>query len=249
MQVLLLYSYMNVRYIVYYCLDAIKAISKDSSVTEEHILYLLDKYRSALLKKYSESKTKLSEENYQVICLNLEPNIQRCDEYVTLKSKEKIPTVLGTVPTTILSENGMESENIVVVPIKRLKAVGYNKWGKHFLYCAIGPDNYLYVRTSNHQGLYLKKLRMKAVFEDYESASQLNCEGTNQACDVMDRDFPIETALVPELIAYIIKEGLGIIYRPKDDVNNASDDLADLMLFIKRNMKKPLQKQIEGIDE
>lgn len=238
---------MNVKYVVYYCLDAIKAISKESSVNESHVLYLLDKYRAMLLKKYALGRNPLSDSNYQTICLDLVPAQSNCDNFITLSSTHTIPTTLNVLQPTLLFENGMESERFIFVPLKRFKAVTYNKWNSKFLYCTIGTDNKLYIKSTNHQSSYLKKIRMKTVFEDYAGASELECGNT--FCDIMDSEFPLEPALVPELIAYVIKDGLGIIYRPKDDINNASDDLADLMLFIKQNMKKPLQKQLEGIDE
>ena len=40
---------MKINEIIYYCLDAIKAVSDDSHVNEEHVLFLLSKYRSTLL--------------------------------------------------------------------------------------------------------------------------------------------------------------------------------------------------------
>lgn len=35
---------------VYYCLDMVKAFSDDTSVTEEHVMFMLDKYRALTLK-------------------------------------------------------------------------------------------------------------------------------------------------------------------------------------------------------
>ena len=62
----------------------------------------------------------------------------------------------------------------------------------------------------------------------------------------MDKNFPIEDALISPLIELVVKELSGAIYKPKDDENNASDDLANLATFLRRNIKSDLQKKIES---
>ena len=46
----------------------------------------------------------------------------------------------------------------------------------------------------------------------------------------------------------VVKELLGASYRPKDSINNSNDDLSDIVAWVRRNMKTPVQKQIEGND-
>ena len=126
----------------------------------------------------------------------------------------------------------------------------YNKWTKNLIYAAKGPDGYLYLKSSNPQYLYLEKLRMKATFEDFESAAQYACDesGEELNCDILDMKFPIENALVPILVEMVVKELLGATYRPKDSLNNSNDDLSDIIAWARRNMKTAVQKQIEGND-
>ena len=55
---ILFYTYMNtLREMVYMVIDQLKNLSDDSYYTEEHIIYLLNKYRALLLKqRYSDVK-------------------------------------------------------------------------------------------------------------------------------------------------------------------------------------------------
>jgi hypothetical protein len=46
------------------------------------------------------------------------------------------------------------------------------------------------------------------------------------------------------MLELIIKEVLGISYKPKDSINNNADDLADLANFVRRNMKSAMAKQM-----
>ena len=59
--------------LIYTVLDCLKLISDDSTYTEEHILFLLNQYRTFILKqRYSDIKKQIPESNYQTICIDLE---------------------------------------------------------------------------------------------------------------------------------------------------------------------------------
>ena len=137
---------------------------------------------------------------------------------------------------------------ITYISRERMRYVGYNKYLKNIIYASIGPDNYLYFKSFNPQYLYLEKVRMTGIFEDTQAASELQRPDGNGdiVCDILDREFPIESALVPPMIELVVKELLGAEYRPKDEDNDANDALASLATFLRNNVKSNLQKQIEG---
>ena len=87
---------------------------------------------------------------------------------------------------------------------------------------------------------------MTGIFENPEEAENLSCSEENSTCDILDRDFPMEESLIPQVIQLVVKELSGSIYKPKDTINNASDDLSELATFIRNNVKSDLQKQIES---
>ena len=47
-------------------------------------------------------------------------------------------------------------------------------------------------------------------------------------CDPMDKVFPIEDALIPPIIELVVKELINPVFNPKDEENNAKDDLAGI---------------------
>ena len=70
------------RELTHMVLDELKIISDDSHFQEEHVIFLLDKYRSLILKqKYEKEKKEMPESNYQTICLDLEtiPSYEESD--------------------------------------------------------------------------------------------------------------------------------------------------------------------------
>lgn len=242
---------MTYKEIVYMILDEIKNTSDDSFFTEDHVIFLANKYRNFLIKqKYSDIKKNIPESNYQAICLDLMqvPAIEgfQCGGTL-LKSKEKVPFIIKVGNPKIYPVNYYLGE-IAFVSKERMKYVGYNKYLKNMIYASIGPDNYLYLKSSNPQYLYLEKVRFTGIFEDLETVSKLQCSdyNGNPICDILDMRFPMEDALVPNLIELAVKELLGAEYRPKDDENNAKDDLADLATFLSKNAKSSLAKALEA---
>lgn len=245
---------MLVKEIVYYILDACKAISDDVIVNEEEVLFLLKRYRAFLIKKDKEENDldSSSEFEYQEICLDLEKvpamDGEPCTGGYYLRTKQKIPKVLAGTTPRVYPMDFYQGINVVYIPRDRMRYVGTNRYLQNIIWVSLGADNHLYLFSNNPQFFYLKKLRMLAIFEDFDEATDLlcDCDCNDKSCDVLDAVFPIKDYLVPQLIEACEKEILGIMYRPADTINNAKDDLADLASFVRRNMKSDMQQQIEG---
>ena len=220
--------------LVYICLDELKLHSDDAVFTEDHVIFLLNKYRVFLLKqRYSDIKKQIPESNYQTICLDLieVPAIsgEPCEGGSYLRSKEKVPFLMKIGNPKVYPVDYYQGE-ITYVSKERMRYVGYNKYLKNIIYASLGPDNYLYFKSFNPQFLYLEKVRMTGIFEDPQAASELQCsdENGNIVCDVLDRTFPIEDALIPPMVELVVKELLGAEYRPADETNDAKDNLSDV---------------------
>lgn len=244
------------REVVFLCLDELKLAGDDSYITEDHVIFLLGKYRYYLLKQKIEKETNennLSESNYQTLCLDLE-QVDAIEGFPCegsyVKTTEKIPNAMTGLNITLSDQFGTE---ISFVSHKRLKHVGYNKWLQKIVYAAIGTDRYLYLKSSNPQYSYLENIQVKGIFEDPEEAAQYkySCDKSEEgeeSCDILDKDFPLEDDLLPQCIQLVVKELSGVVYRPKDVTNNAADELSELYTYIKQNMKSNFQKQIDGDD-
>lgn len=244
---------MTYNQIAYYILDALKLSGKSSYYNEEHILFLLDKYRSFLLKqKYSDIKKPIPESNFQTICIDVEPTqspINDCGETLLLKSSNPIPT-LSTIGTPFISTGVLQNVRVVYVSRNRFAHVGHNKFLKNMIYCAVGADGHLYMRASNHQLQYLESVQLSGIFQDSTEAAKLSCSSSSQESqlcnDIMESTFPLEDALIPNLIQMIMQDLLGAAWRPKDTTNNDKDDLADLIGAAQRLMDNRYNKTIAG---
>jgi hypothetical protein len=219
-------------------LDLLKATSDDSFYVEEHVIFLLKKYRAFLIKKEQDkekgSQDVASEFEYQQICLDLEkvPAIdgEPCTGGYYLRTVQKIPKILEGTQPRVYPLDYYQGINISYVSRDRMRYVGTNPYLQNIIYTSIGPDLHLYLNSSNPQFMYLKKLRMSAIFEDMDEVAGLLCDsnGESQSCDVLDMEFPIRDYLVPPLIELVVKELSGNFLRKPDEVNNAKDDTPDL---------------------
>ncbi len=219
--------------LVYMCVDELKLSSDDSTFTNDHIIYLLNKYRSFILKqRYSDIKKPIPESNYQTLCLELVevPAIsgEPCEGGSYLRSKNKLPITMRVGNPRVYPIDFYQGE-ITYVSRDRMRYVGHNKYLQNIIYCSIAPDNYLYFKSCNPQFLYLEKVRFTAIFEDASVASSYECSNEEESlCDIMDRQFPIEDSLVPVLIELVVKELRGPEYSPEDKVNDANDQLSEV---------------------
>ena len=221
--------------LIYMCLDELKLYSDDALYTEEHIMFLLGKYRTFLIKqRYSDVKKQIPESNYQTICLDLieVPAIsgEPCEGGSYLRSKEKIPFLMKIGNPRVYPIDYYQGE-ITYVSRDRMRYVGYNKYLQNIIYASLGPDNYLYFKSFNPQFLYLEKVRITGIFEDTLAASELQCPDENGdiVCDILDREFPIENALIPPLIQLVVEELTKAEYKPEDKENNSDDDLSEVV--------------------
>lgn len=231
------------RQLTYMVLDELKLVSDDSHFQEEHILFLLDKYRVFLLKqRYSDIRKEIPDSNYQTICIDLERtnalNGLPYEGSDYLKSTTKIPHMMQVGKQRISSMDFFQG-NITYVNNERFKYVGNNKYLQKQIYGTIAPDGHLYMKSANPQMYYMERVKVTGIFEDSSKAAELQCsENENTTCEVLDATFPLEEALIPPMIELIVKELSGHAYQPADGENNANDDLDRLASYIARNMKE-----------
>lgn len=239
---------MKIKELVYMVLDEIKGLSDDFTYTEDHVIFLLNKYRTSLLKqKYKDDKGSMHSSNFQTMSLALNNSLQNMDyllERQYKKSTERIPNLLTEKGVRVYPNTQfLDNADIAFITEDRMRYVGYNKYLKNAVYATI-HDNYLYITSRILDQLELEDVYLSAVFEDAVEA----IKAIKGDVDLLEEDFPMEDSLTSLLIQSVVKELLGAAYRPKDQQNNANDDLAEMIAFIRRNMKSAYQKQIEGDD-
>ena len=242
--------------IVYMVLDLLKERSDDAYYTEEHILFLASKIRALLLeRKYHFTRNStfkpVSEENRQQICFDVEPtdSVMSGCSGGWLKTTQALPQLLGENSLNVYPVAHLVSSVVTFIPFERMPYVGHNKWLKDIIYCARGADGFLYLHSVNPNFLYLEKIKADGIFTDPEKAASISCDTGDGSCDIMSKDFPLETALVPQCIELVLQELTGSRYAPEDKQNNAKDDLSDIGIAPRRNTKPVENSQYKKNEE
>ena len=224
--------------VIYMALDLLKERADDAYYTEEHMLFLANQVRAVLLnRKYSKSRNKsfaaVSGENTQQICLTLAPAelLPGGCGGTWLRSDEEVPDTMDIYDATLATVSEMMFSPVTLIPAERMPYVGHNKWLLNIIYAAIASDNHLYLTSANSQFLFLKKVKMEAVFSDAAKAAEYECDSDGEAkCDILNAEFPLEAALIPSCIELMVQEIVGSKYVPEDKSNNAADDLTDIRM-------------------
>ena len=214
------------------CLDLLKVNSDDSYFTEDHVIYLLNKFRSLVLKKKYEKEldqNAVNDDNYQTVVLDMDVTTSingiSCPSAHYLRSVQEIPPMLDVGMQYVFAEDFFEHE-ITCVSMRRFKYACENKYFKNMMYATIGPDQHLYIKSANPQFIYLNRVNFRGIFDDADKASKLT--GDCVECDILDRQFPMEESLIQLVVDYTVKTMAQSVYAPKDDKNNADDDLSGL---------------------
>lgn len=222
------------RQIVYLVLDELKLTSDDAKFNEQHVMYLMNKYRAFLLKqRYADIKKQIPESNFQTISLTMEEvpamsGIPYESGYFA-KSTEKIPNVMRIYSPRVYSDH-YYNDQICYVTRDRMRFTDYNKFISKIIYTSIAPDNYLYIKYFT-ENLPVASVKMTAIFFDAELPYQDTfCNPEDIKMDTMDYEFPLEDALIPPLIELICKELGSTIYNPEDKQNDSNDGLSETVV-------------------
>ena len=150
---------MTWREAVYMVLDELKLMSDDSNFNEDHIIFLLSKYRSFILKQtYYKTKQIMPESNYQTICVDLNL-LSDCATGDMLVSTTSVPTTMSIGTSRIYADNYYYGD-IAFISKERMRFVGNNKWLKNIIYGCIGPDKHLYLKSSTSKDRFFRKKKI-----------------------------------------------------------------------------------------
>jgi len=239
------------RELIYITLDQLKIQSDDSYFEEEHIMFLINKFRPLILKqRYSDVRKEIPEANFQSIDVTM---IDSPEVTGTLdgsmkykKSNVKIPSIMnlngGQRIITLSYSKDYWSGEIAYVNKDRFKYVGHNKWLAKTIYGSIGPDEYLYVKSEDTNINSLIKVKVTSIFEDPTDVNKLDVGINGKIKDPIDIECPFEANLIPILVEMIVKTLSNSQFRETDEVNNAKDDSSSSSNHtVSQNKQQPVQ--------
>lgn len=243
-----MYTY---NHVVYMVLDFMKVSSDDAYYTPDHVAFLLGKYRAYVLKsKYDKTGETPSDSNYQTMNLKFEVT----DRIEGFEKSGKYLRSIGSIPDSLdigapwLAGADLFDADLCMVSPTRFRYVGFNKWMRNISYATVCGEK-LYIKSCNPSIYLLEEGQYRDIFSDPLEAAALSGEydvdENGELCNPMEVTFPLADDLLPLVMQYVVKDLSGGLYKPKDDENNADDDLSKLAQFIRTYIKTPLRRQIE----
>lgn len=210
--------------------DKLKLSSDDTFFEIDHLYFLMDHYRALLLhQRYTDAKKTIPEQNYQVVCMDIEYD-HNCITGEQIRTVDELPALAHVNFSSNLkvhpSGDFFKGIEFTMVSRDRLPFVGNNKWLKKFIYFALAPDKRVYLKSGNVDFTYLSSIMISGVFDSPTEALELSCDNiTGDDCDKYEQEYPLESDLIPVLIDMVYEGLVKQVYAPMDTVNNASDDM------------------------
>lgn len=198
--------------------------SDDTRLSNRLVAHALKQSRSKLLKQKLDTSIRISESNYQIICVPLEQHVfHDCscitdnNECLVLRSTESIPKYMLSRMGSTLQARYLDGKNIPVVSITSNELAEYsltanNKTG----YLMDGERLYIL------NNLKLSAITLKAIWEDPEEVDDFNtltCDQSDDCSNVMSDEFPIDSELVYPMYQLSI-DLLGYSYKFPEDTRN-----------------------------
>jgi hypothetical protein len=210
---------------IYMCLDLLKGTSDDFSYTEDHIAYLLDKFRALLLKQAygTDPKKHIPYTNYQTIEVTFTPK----EVKDIIKSDNQVPNMLQLgIPRIITPDNYYYDYKFEFTSRERLPFTGNNRFTSMINYCALDEDNYVLYKTKPNQWVMAEdaiqltpdRFSIVGIFENPKDLYD----------DYMDEIIPIEETLVTTLVGMVFDSLVKVVTLPSDTINNGTDENASM---------------------
>lgn len=221
------------REVIYMCLDILRGTSDDFSYTEEHLGYLIDKFRAILLRELygKDPKKHVPYSNYQSIKVSFDTDTN--DKKRMLKSKTQIPYMLQLgIPRIVSSDDEYYNYRFELVSRERLPFVGNNKFTNMITYCAINEDNHVLTPNKesywSEEGTYIgpTEFNIVGIFENPREVTDETSFKETSSSDWKDKNIPLEEALITSLIDKIVSSLVKAVVAPSDTINNGTDENA-----------------------
>lgn len=213
------------------CFDRLGIESDDSKWDEDHVLFLLDKFRAVLLRqKYTDVRRDIPISNYQILTMNTGTTKAFTLDSGYVATKKPIPDIVQLNflhdSISVTGKDIMQS-GFSVIDYYRFIWAGDNPRIRNIVYATMGPDSKIYLKSKSSRIKYLKKIRVIGIFTDTLEASKY-LDNAEDYEDPMDQPYPLEESLIPTLIDMVCQFLAPGLYNPEDKVNNASDDLTGI---------------------
>ena len=219
----------TVREVIYDVKERLKLTTDDVDITTEYIHHLLNLERSRFIKqKFIDYRKTVPDSILQGIELSMEltdsvPGITTGDR--VLRSKTTVPQFInleGRADFIKVLTRDFTSVPFSYVTFDRFPYTGEDKWNRNQVYCSIGPDNKLYMKSGTGYGNTILLVVVYSIFEDPEDAWFKSINYSN-SINYLDTEYPLSGELLTVAISEVVRKVALSMDTPEDRDNDATE--------------------------
>jgi hypothetical protein len=209
-------------------------ITDDIDIDERHVIYHINTQRALWIRNELNKSGRTIDHNIvqDLGCVKVtEADPADCcetdlDGCIVLRTEKQIPNTIELHNTTSITRVGPVDKTDIsfsFVPYERSIYSGNSKYSKKQVYSYL-LNNYIYLKAKDSKDLMLDFVNIRGIFEDpTEVNSFLDCD--NKPCFTNDSKYPINSWMIPYIKEQVLAQFGAAVSMPKDDSNNASENL------------------------
>jgi len=219
---------MTLNQIIFDIKEMLSQYTYENTLSDVHLAYIFTNKRNTYIRNYiSNLKKELPIQAMQQICVTLEEDDICEDDFIYLKSTQRLPATIESTGRSNISQAYLNSRTAKWINIVDYQRWPYIKLGGRFndkqLYITLDPDDYVLVWSPSNNHELIEDLKLNIIAEDPELAYNMQCN-LDKKCEFFDSEYPIESSMIDPIKREILNELL-IKYRiPTDIINNANMD-------------------------
>lgn len=215
----------TLRHLIFDVRNRLKLYSDDSTITNQYLEYLINTERTKLARqRISNAQRDIPREYKQELYLNMEVNTDVLGVELLI-STDTIPKLLNSTSidsVTTITGDANVIRRFNMVSYSRLPYVGVSAHLNTLVYGAISDEDRLILKSGNSNAKLINVIRLRGVFSDVKEAMKLS-EGYDENIDYWDVEYPIDPAIIPDLINSIVSQLINRFKIPEDKINDAEE--------------------------
>lgn len=221
------------RAIIYDIREKLKLNSDDVDITDEYLYHLINVKRALFIRQRYKEKMKSIPTSLQIeLCMPLElvDSIEGAECFGTiLRSKSKLPKLVeieGREALMNVRRYDRKHTLFNLVSKERIPFIGHNRFIDQCVYVMLDTDYRIYFVSNQLNHKLLETVRVTIIPEDPSTAEALQCEiaTTAEDCEILDKEYPIETYMIGDIVSLVLKELAPSLQIPEDTKNDADGE-------------------------
>tara|TARA_R100001463_G_scaffold42850_4_gene89601 strand:+ start:6987 stop:7679 length:693 start_codon:yes stop_codon:yes gene_type:complete len=210
-------------------------ISDDTDISLEHILYHVNNQRALFLRnEYNKPGRKIDPHLISDLgCLKLiEVDAAECCSVdigcIALRTEKKLPALLelhsGPAIQRVGPVNKLDTPySVTTGTVSSFRK--YNKYTGNDIQ-AVYLNDYIYIIASTPADQGIQYINARVIAADPSDLLDYRCDSTSTPCFSFDDQYPINNWMIPYIKEQILKQFGMSLQIPKDDDNNAKDNIS-----------------------